>query len=60
MRWSCCPVCKQEIKADSDSEYFPFCGKRCQMVDLGHWFDGNYVIPTDEPPTSNGPSEETE
>ena len=23
---------------------FPFCSRRCKLVDLGRWFDGEYVI----------------
>jgi len=26
-------------------KYFPFCSERCQKVDLGHWFNDEYVIP---------------
>jgi hypothetical protein len=38
---------------------FPFCSKRCRLLDLGHWASGAYVIPSsgedaneDEPPSS--------
>jgi len=30
-------------EAEHDA-YFPFCGERCQMVDLGYWFSDEYVI----------------
>jgi endogenous inhibitor of DNA gyrase (YacG/DUF329 family) len=26
------------------ARYWPFCSDRCQMADLGHWFEGRYVI----------------
>ena len=60
MRWSVCPVCKQEIKSASDSKFLPFCSNRCQMIDLGHWFDGNYAIASGDEPMPEGLSEETE
>ena len=25
--------------------YLPFCSKRCRMVDLGRWLDGDYRVP---------------
>jgi endogenous inhibitor of DNA gyrase (YacG/DUF329 family) len=24
--------------------YAPFCSRRCAEVDLGHWFNENYVV----------------
>jgi endogenous inhibitor of DNA gyrase (YacG/DUF329 family) len=37
-----CPVCKKAVKStDSD---FPFCSDRCQVIDLGKWSSGSYVI----------------
>ncbi len=45
-----CPICKESIVlATKDPKLvlqafpnFPFCSERCKMIDLGHWFDGNY------------------
>jgi len=37
-----CPICKTSLKRDN--EYFPFCSKRCQTIDLSHWADGSYHI----------------
>ena len=35
-----CPNC-----GDPPVEAFkPFCSRRCAEVDLGHWFNENYVI----------------
>jgi hypothetical protein len=31
----------RDLSADSD---FPFCSRRCKLVDLGKWFDGGYRI----------------
>ena len=38
-----CPSCDRAVPADS--AFRPFCSKRCQLVDLGRWLDGKYVIP---------------
>ena len=52
-----CPICKTKVKAAEAD--FPFCSKRCRLLDLGHWASGAYVIPSsgedaneDEPPSS--------
>lgn len=37
-----CPICKQVT--DHEGLFSPFCSKRCQLVDLGHWLEGNYTI----------------
>ena len=35
-----CPNC-----GDAAVEsYAPFCSRRCAEVDLGHWFNENYII----------------
>ena len=41
-----CPSCGDE-NLDPDpakNRWFPFCSERCKMVDLGHWFNGDYRI----------------
>jgi len=42
-----CPSCKKPVARDGalQPSSFPFCSKRCQMVDLGKWFQGDYAIP---------------
>jgi len=56
-----CPVCgKLAEKASSDRQpnaYFPFCSRRCQLVDLGAWLDGAYRVPQ-EPDETHGSDEE--
>jgi uncharacterized protein len=37
-----CPTCKKPVKADGED--FPFCSQRCQLIDLGKWARGEYVI----------------
>jgi len=43
-----CPVCKARVEthdlaADGN---FPFCSRRCKLIDLGKWFDGEHCIST--------------
>lgn len=41
-----CPICKKGVKrTDLD---FPFCSERCQLIDLGKWASGAYVISSPE------------
>lgn len=48
-----CPTCQKphQYKLPKDVPYRPFCSKRCQLIDLGKWFDGEYRI--SRPPTSD-------
>ncbi len=39
-----CPICGHA----TTEEYAPFCNARCQLIDLGHWIDGTYRLPSDE------------
>ena len=43
-----CPICKRP----TEPRWRPFCSKRCADLDLGRWLDGHYVIPSDEPVSS--------
>ena len=36
-----CPVCGKPAQSD----YRPFCSKRCADVDLHRWLGGTYVVP---------------
>jgi hypothetical protein len=36
-----CPICG-EPAASTDAPAFPFCSKRCRLVDLGNWLGGTY------------------
>ena len=40
-----CPICKKPTETD----YRPFCSKRCADVDLGRWFNGSYAVPSEDP-----------
>jgi uncharacterized protein len=41
-----CPTCETVMEGASLAElpYFPFCSKRCKVVDLGRWLDGTYQV----------------
>jgi len=41
-----CPICGNELAADAalESDFFPFCSKRCRQVDLYRWSEGKYAI----------------
>ena len=39
-----CPICKKRVQWTTDNEHRPFCSERCKMVDLGRWFQGEYVV----------------
>ncbi len=41
-----CPTCRGEVPADS--EHRPFCSVRCKMVDLGRWFNEEYILPGED------------
>ena len=41
-----CPHCGKThtVQHRVDAPCRPFCCKRCQLIDLGKWLDGEYVI----------------
>ncbi|MGZ3786969.1 MAG: DNA gyrase inhibitor YacG [Bacteriovorax sp.] len=40
-----CPQC-DTIFSYYESEFRPFCSERCKMIDLGHWFEESYRVPS--------------
>lgn len=38
-----CPHCRKRGPW-LEAKWKPFCSERCRLVDLGHWFEGNYRI----------------
>lgn len=42
-----CPQCHTAFSY-YESEFRPFCSKRCQQIDLGHWFQETYAVPAKE------------
>ncbi len=39
-----CPQCKAKVVWNPQSKYRPFCSKRCQLIDLGCWFNEEHKI----------------
>jgi hypothetical protein len=35
---------------EGSSPFFPFCSRRCRLVDLSQWLDGQYRIPISPDP----------
>lgn len=50
-----CPICGKP----ADERHRPFCSKRCALLDLGRWLEGDYRLPTDET-VEDTPGEEGE
>ena len=40
-----CPTCERP----AETEFRPFCSKRCADVDLARWVNGSYAIPSHDP-----------
>lgn len=59
-----CPQCKLEFNYYAEKTR-PFCSERCRQVDLGHWFNESYSVPSekqtdDDTETWNEESEDSE
>ncbi|HIJ52257.1 MAG TPA: DNA gyrase inhibitor YacG [Planctomycetes bacterium] len=44
-----CPICHKTIQAkpeekSEETKFYPFCSRRCKLVDLGVWLDAEYKI----------------
>ncbi len=42
-----CPTCRRTLEAGEaaqKSQAFPFCSRRCKLVDLGNWLSDRYVV----------------
>ena len=48
MKKPSCPICERTLDNQGPKEWpdWPFCSKRCRMVDLGRWLSGSYAIDT--------------
>ena len=56
-----CPTCKRSAAARDVNPAFPFCSRRCQMVDLGRWLGEDYRVADEEPaPPAHGDGESDE
>jgi uncharacterized protein len=56
-----CPICKKPVMPLDDpidsNRYFPFCGERCKLIDLGRWLSEKYGVPVAQPPHAADPSD---
>ncbi|MGM0824230.1 MAG: DNA gyrase inhibitor YacG [Pseudomonadota bacterium] len=39
-----CPQCARAVPWSNESQYRPFCSKRCQLLDLGAWAEESHRI----------------
>ena len=55
-----CPICQRLMEGESLKDWpeFPFCSKRCKLIDLGRWLGEAYHVPADEPPSSWRPEDQ--
>ncbi|RHW76702.1 DNA gyrase inhibitor YacG [Colwellia sp. RSH04] len=51
-----CPTCQKQVKWEKQSEFRPFCSKRCQLIDLGEWAEEGHKI--SQPVQSHSPMSE--
>lgn len=41
-----CPICGSSMPGNwQDYPDYPFCSKRCRLVDLGRWLNEDYRVP---------------
>lgn len=40
-----CPICGESVRLREENKSYPFCSRRCQLIDLGHWLNEDYRIP---------------
>jgi uncharacterized protein len=56
-----CPTCKRRVRVQrKDSmlpRFFPFCSRRCKLIDLGAWLDADYRISSKPDEESDHPTE---
>jgi len=47
-----CRRCGKLLQYEKIKElpFFPFCSKRCKLIDLGQWLDEEHRVPGDAPP----------
>ena len=49
-----CPICSRPTETD----YRPFCSRRCADVDLQRWLSGRYAVAAEE--DEGGPQDDSE
>ncbi len=49
-----CPICGKP----GDTDYSPFCSKRCADIDLNRWLSGHYAVPGEPLGSQPAPDED--
>jgi len=44
-----CPTCKKTTIFSPKNSWRPFCSEKCQLIDLGRWFEEDYNLPDESP-----------
>ena len=54
-----CPVCDAALPGPWQ-EYpdYPFCSRRCKVIDLGRWLDEGYAVPSQDDEKTSPPEPE--
>jgi hypothetical protein len=63
MKQTQCPICGKESfweQGGVRNPFFPFCSERCRWVDLAHWLEGRYRIPSEQPISEEGPDSQAD
>ena len=48
-----CPTCQKPVPWTQESQFRPFCSKRCQLIDLGEWAQEKYTVSSEDDPFSD-------
>jgi uncharacterized protein len=44
-----CPICQRPMPGQpSEWPQYPFCSRRCRLIDLGRWLKEEYGLPKEE------------
>jgi len=55
-----CPVCNRVLDGPIENwPSFPFCRKKCRMIDMGRWLTGENNLPVMEPDVEIGEEEDS-
>ena len=54
-----CPTCGNAVSWTAANPHRPFCGERCQLIDLGEWAAERYRVPGEPGPPADKPDSES-
>ncbi|MGL6072556.1 MAG: DNA gyrase inhibitor YacG [Fimbriiglobus sp.] len=56
-----CPICDHPMPANwMEYPEYPFCTKRCKLIDLGRWLSEDYKIPDNKPQSQSSETKPVE